>query len=574
MSTGSGQHSPLITSWHPGETVFSLVGRQHLLSCNSTAAQTCSQCFGHPRIGSTHDFPSNLVHFAHFFGGRLGDAHQIIRQHTLLPFYLPFSAPQTAKAALTSVVDTNVGALKSKLGLLASGFGAAHPLKACFVCMRIDRLEHHAAFWHVEHQLPGVWICPRHQIPLAVLKSKWMGFNRFGWIQPSEGEFYSTQQCHSKHFHAPELLELARASFSLWSLPADFHFDMDRLTKVYGQAMRDQNLSSPSGRIRTQEFGQRLAYVCGRLRDIPYLASLPHDAESAITQFTRLASGQRASRHPIKHLILSIALFRNWEDMWREYTSNSITATTPLITRATTDAGQFKSQIRLDFEAAILEKENSLRFTAARFGISIATATVWAASVGVEVKRRPKLLKPPIREKLLTLLRNGTDKHAAAEMVGVSVQTITTTLRSTPALHETWLSVRFERARENARERWRQAGMAKDATLKVSRSKEPAVYAWLYRNDRHWLEVFNGGLRKKCRSIPVGPDWKRRDDELHQRLQEAVVIWRHNDPGRHLSVARLCVLVPALRPWLGKLHKLPLSALLLASIPKPNNPPN
>ena len=89
--------SPIVSEWRPEETLFSLASRQHVLSCNALAADTCRALFGHAQCGSAHDLPSRIDVFVERTAGAFGSAESIIRERTILPFYLPYrsSAPRS-----------------------------------------------------------------------------------------------------------------------------------------------------------------------------------------------------------------------------------------------------------------------------------------------------------------------------------------------------------------------------------------------------------------------------------------------------------------------------------------------
>lgn len=325
---------PSIDAWLPGETLFSLCSRHHQLSCNSRPADTCQQLFGHPRAGSAHDFPSRIGHFCKRSYEYLGSAEEIVRSHTVLPFYLPFCEPEDARNAIAAMVGTSTGALKSKLGILASRFGAAHPLKACAQCIEDNQTTHQVAFWHVVHQLPGVWICPLHSSPLITAKSKWTGINRFGWALPCNSAFFSPERSLTDTADLSALVHLSEAAVALWSLPPECHFSATELKHLYRRAMQHQELCNASGRIRVKDFGQTIASYCQPLRNVPELLALPRNSDEAVTQFARLTSGERNSRHPLRHLVLALALFGRWELFWREYLEDRTGLTRDLAVRS------------------------------------------------------------------------------------------------------------------------------------------------------------------------------------------------------------------------------------------------
>ena len=175
----------LPSTWLPGESLFSLCSRYHRLSGNVLASTTCRELFGHARQGSAHDLPGRIEHFARIAEHALGSATDIIYKHTLLPFYLPFARADLADSSVEAMAGLSVAGLKFKLGLPASRMGANHVLKACVDCMFKDAREWQTCYWHLEHQLPGVWACQRHGTWLVASDLKANGVRRFHWMLPT-----------------------------------------------------------------------------------------------------------------------------------------------------------------------------------------------------------------------------------------------------------------------------------------------------------------------------------------------------------------------------------------------------
>lgn len=107
--------------WLPDETLFSLVSRHHRLWGPRTSSWTALQLFGGARIGVQHDFPSGLRIFELTTAGELGTATQIAVSHTLLVFYLPFTAPELTTRASYRMQGQSVNHLKFQLGIARSG---------------------------------------------------------------------------------------------------------------------------------------------------------------------------------------------------------------------------------------------------------------------------------------------------------------------------------------------------------------------------------------------------------------------------------------------------------------------
>lgn len=174
---------PLLT-WLPDETFFSLVSRCHHLWGHQVPWRTSEILFGARRVGWQHDLPNRMAEFEKRSMGTAGTAEAIIRQRTLLRYYLPFLSETDASHHVSAMSGPSVAHLKFGLGLLTSRFRANHPLKACVECMASDKSEYGWAYWHLEHQYPGNWICARHQRWLRECRMKSNGSGRFQWCLP------------------------------------------------------------------------------------------------------------------------------------------------------------------------------------------------------------------------------------------------------------------------------------------------------------------------------------------------------------------------------------------------------
>ena len=184
----------------------------------------------------------------------------------------------------------------------------------------------------------------------------------------------------------------------------------------------------------------------------------------------------------------------------------------------------------------------------------------WAGQAGLQVTRRPKKLTPALRKNAITALRRGADKSVVATQAGVSVVTITKLLFNEVGVHTDWQEARHQKAQSHARKDWqRLLARYGHIGVKYMRSIEPAAYAWLYRNDRSWLEQHTPPAVPRTR-IPGAPRiaWDERDKELSAEVERAALSLYE----QHRSAIRLWQIyqmVPALKPKLSVLERLPLT---------------
>lgn len=561
---------PRLTTWLPGETLFSLASRYHLISGNALPADSCLQLFGHRRLGSAHDLPSRIDELVARTWGELGDAESVIREHTLLPFYFPYRSPADEENAMATVRQGGIGGLKGQLGMLATRLGASHPLKACAQCVAEDRDLHQAAYWHLEHQWPGSWVCRRHALPLNYAQFKTNGAGRFHWLLP--GEFDSASGIAPNKFDEVRstLETLAECASGLGSCPTGFHFDREVLSSTYAARLIEMDCATPSGRIKSADFVNLLEKTCKPLSHVHGLDALDGMRTSLLSQFSRLIREHRGQTHPIRHFVLAISLFGGWTpfmtayhlriDQGREQASLADTAKLD-----TTDGFAIHPQKASLLEAVRLGMSTTAAANAT--GIDVATAMAWLSAAGVSTPRRPKVLVKHLRDQAIQRLRRGDAKNDVALNVGVSVQTITLLLRTEPGLRNDWNQSKFDLAKRNARSSWiNTAAKLRPATPKALRGLQPAVFAWLYRNDRAWLEEFSQGLERVPRTNHATVQWDARDHELSQEVRTAALEINKDNPNTRLRLSMLCNRIPQLKARLSALDQLPLTRAAIADV--------
>lgn len=566
---------PQIAGWLPNESLFSLCSRHHVLAANIKASVTCQQLFRHPRIGSAHDFPARINQFASCTEGRFGTASDIIQRRTIFPFYLRFRSPASSANLMAAAASDSPGPLKAELGLLSSRFGASHPLKACAQCMLDDEKEHHVAYWHVEHQLPGVWICLQHKTSLLRSQLKSTGAERFGWCLPATAQLVPSTLEPLSPSGIALLHSLAVGAQSIWSLPADFELSADCLTRLYLTAMMRQGIASTEGRIHHLTLGRTIMDITSPIAGMREFDCLPQSFKEGATQFARMVSVSRIPSHPLRHLILIQALFGGWDAMWSEYQASWVSQNRlvilqqpeyPELQPVSVKAGICASK-RLQLLDDLAKGGESMASLARRHQLACGTVMAWAAAAGIPSRRRPKLLTPIKREQLVRALQQGADKSTIAQSLSISVQTVTNTLRTEVGLRDRWASTRFELAKQSSRAAWEKtADSVSMPTPKMMRSLQPAVFAWLYRNDRAWLEAFSDRIPRVLKSNYRCIDWDQRDRDLSQAIRVAALKWHEENAFRKPTIAVLCQIIPELKGRLSSLDQMPLCRTVLSEI--------
>lgn len=471
--------------WLPDEILFSWCSRYHHLAVNGLAAATCMQLFGGRRRGVAHDFPDAIGTLAHRAAGSLGTAQQIVRDRTLLGFYAPFRPPPVVERAQAQMIQGPVGHLKYQLGLLTSGLGAAHPLKACPACMTSDQREYGAAYWRLAHQLPSSWFCPIHEEPLLVSPLKIDQRARFQWTLPAGAELRPWGAAQAIAICRDVGRRMARIGPALCGLSTGRLSSAKGISRALQIGLSRQGAVGPSGRVSWLALDLHLHSHAAALSQLPPFA-LQMDAGTARAQLSRILSG-RALTHPLRYVAWICMMFDCLEDFVDAYDVSA-----PVVAKAgwtSTPSVGVHDERAAAAVLALLDRKESLTSVAHRLGVDPATVAAWSAKGGIQPARRPKKLIEARWLSAIAMLSEGQAKADVARRTGVAEVTVTRILRTVPGLQARWHEVRHEAARAQARQAWLEvAAAAAFLGRTATRRAEPAAFAWLYRNDRAWLQ--------------------------------------------------------------------------------------
>ncbi|MEK3985086.1 TnsD family Tn7-like transposition protein [Paenibacillus sp. FSL K6-3166] len=146
----------------PNELLYSVFARYHRNSGNEGSKQTMNELFANPSTCSSIWFPSQLDELTRQIPGHVYNSEDLIRDHTLLPYFIPF-IPHERSTNLIEMVKTEIASSANMiLGRAALSVKPKQKLMYCSECVDEDRTLFGEAYWHRCHQLEGVYICPKH----------------------------------------------------------------------------------------------------------------------------------------------------------------------------------------------------------------------------------------------------------------------------------------------------------------------------------------------------------------------------------------------------------------------------
>lgn len=149
-----------------GETVYSLFCRA-VKRTGIPAKYILDSLTGQARQASLRGaLPGNVVTISESLpeGHPWTDKNVLIEAHSSFPYYTYFDSPEQRTAARQLVTETN-SCIKASMSLGLSSYRQKVSLvqpRFCIDCLRDDQRDYGFAYFHREHQLPGVALCWKH----------------------------------------------------------------------------------------------------------------------------------------------------------------------------------------------------------------------------------------------------------------------------------------------------------------------------------------------------------------------------------------------------------------------------
>jgi hypothetical protein len=231
---------------------------------------------------------------------------ELIQSHTLLPYFsafLPEDRTQFVQSAMRGVLGSAVNA---RLGLLASSVKIPPYLRVCEQCMIEDERAFGLPYWHRSHQLPGVFVCYKHE---CVLEDSVIPYslrrNKHEYISLKHNLVRKKADEHqSRHVQCNHLNFLAKQSHILLNLLYESG-GLKNVIKTYRARLYELGFITPSGSIRFQALRSKLYDTVGY--DLLCMCQSEVNKDSQDTWLHKILRGGEHI-HTLRHLIMMLFL--------------------------------------------------------------------------------------------------------------------------------------------------------------------------------------------------------------------------------------------------------------------------
>ena len=154
----------------PGEWWYSVLCRYHVRSGHSKYATTINELYGgRPMVHSRLIPGGDCAAILSSLPPGVLSIDDVLANHTLLPYYTRFFAADKKLQvweALRAGKGSGITSVRTQMPDGTEG------LKYCPVCYHSDTTQYGEPYWHREHQIPLLPLCPTHKVPLVTVPVK------------------------------------------------------------------------------------------------------------------------------------------------------------------------------------------------------------------------------------------------------------------------------------------------------------------------------------------------------------------------------------------------------------------
>ncbi|WP_077305716.1 TnsD family Tn7-like transposition protein [Terribacillus halophilus] len=523
---------------YPDELLYSIVARYHIRSGNVFWKHTLEDLFGKRTISASVMLPSGIGALVkHLPKNTTLNEQVLIKKHTMYPFYTVFLPKEKAQSIYDSMLSDDGKGIYMQAGIMASSIPQNKHFKYCSACFREDLHKFGELYWHRVHQLPGKLVCLKHGIWLEDSDVAIINSNKHSFILPTSNNCDLTKVSlvdnnvlkQYKHFisQAESLLrwEFRCKSFSY-------------LTNFYRKHLIEAGYATLNGRVYQRRL---LSAFLEKYLD-EFLQNINVGVKSTELWLTSITRKHRKSFHPYYHFLMLNFLGLSVNDVFQETLLVVEPFGKPKWPCLNVVCPSYKKDViqEVSIRSCDRTKQPIGKFSCKHCGFIYTRKGQQQNEV--DRFRYTKIMNFGFlwKKELSVLLEEKLSYREIARRLHVDANTVIkyanievgrTKIEKSPNKMNNADSV------QHNRHKWLQLQQEYPNLSKTElRYKKPSTYAYLYRNDKEWLDNNSPKLRR-ANSINNRVDWDKRDQEILDRVKKATWEPRNrNEKPKRISV--------------------------------------
>lgn len=556
---------------YPDELLYSVLARYHVRSGNTSPKITLRELFGKEVATAIVDLPCNLAALTK----RLSDFSNytyldFIYNNTLFPFYAPFIPEERATLILKAMKSNNGSSINTRIGIMANTVQNSVYLRFCPLCLQEDITSYGEAYWHRVHQIPGVVLCTKHNIPILDSLVHWHEMNKHEYIAADEANCKAYP--YKLAFNAVVIEKLSKLyQGAAWILNARLKSKgISWFYEGYKYILINKGYATPNGKVHQEAL----------LKDFyqfyePEVLKLTQAEINIDSQENWLSSIVRKPRkifYPIKHMLVINFLQLSVQEFFHEkYAYNPFGASPwPCLNKA---SKHYHQEV---IKEVLITYDNKAKQPVGTFTCNCGFIYSRRGPDNSKLDRykigRIKEFGLLWEEKLKELSLNAKlSFREIARRLNVDTNTVIKYIRNGMGKADEEKRNEVEKEAQGSRNKYREKWLKlrnenPESTKTQLRQLDNSIFEWLYKKDREWFDENSPKTKHKI-SVSQRIDWNQRDSELLNKASKIVKALLATDrkPER-ITIGRIGKLIGAKALLEKHIDKLPLTNQYLRSV--------
>ncbi|OOM09404.1 TnsD family Tn7-like transposition protein [Clostridium saccharobutylicum] len=297
------------------ETLYSMIARYHIWSGNLNSKATLKDLFNTTSVTAGRELPANIKLLINNLSCKCTlTVDEIIKKHTLYKYYTAFLPNERATYIYDLMSEGNGSLIFTALGMCNNNMKIDSSLKYCNQCVESDRNNFGEAFFHIEHQVPGVLMCQKHSAELYICNKSTQIKNRQEYLNLefsiSEKDTIVAPLNRKIIEHQKEFIRNIDSIIN-----SSFRFkEMNFFREHYLKELIDKGMAENRMKIYQQDLLRDFKNYYGE--DYLMLLGCDFDVDNKYNWVTAITRKHRKSFHPIQHLLMIEYLNIDIEDLF------------------------------------------------------------------------------------------------------------------------------------------------------------------------------------------------------------------------------------------------------------------
>lgn len=543
---------------YPDELLYSIIARFRVRAAILSPKMVMEDVFNSRTATAIVDLPCNVKRLCFNLPvGSIFTPEYFIEKHTLFPLYKPFAYQERAQKVYSAMLGHYGGSIHSLFGTIASTVKYPIYLKFCPMCWEEEQKKYGEGYWHRLHQVPGVEVCPVHQVLLNDSTVAIRQFNKHEFLHAS------SSVCVLK----PTEVKYSTVMFKeLIGIATDIEWVLNNelwiknlvwLQEQYIQSLITKDLATAMGRVRQKDMIVAFRSYFGD--------DLLKKLQSSVTDanevwISGLVRKPRKIFHPLRHVLMmrflagSVPSFLNINHKVKPFGDGPW----PCLNAA---AEHYHQAVITDVRVTYCYETKlpvgtffcNCGFIYSRRGPDSSPDDCYRIG-------RIKNFGPIWEEKLKMLITQGLSLRKMAHILHVDPQTVKKySLAENSSIEYNTKNSLVLTNNITRKDEWiKLSQQYSQKSVTELRKLKPALYTWLYRHEKAWLLAHSSQILIKKKSATFRVNWEERDILLCNKVRQEVnaILTADGKPER-ITVSRVGKRLGVLSLLEKKLNKLP-----------------